>query len=693
MKAKRLTALALAALMAASTTSVALALDTGKGQDMGFFDNTNYRGQLYMKDEDGYIVPANDGDFAPGDSIYLQLDWNESAKSADLKRYNAYADWNVGKSWVEDVEIVYAKGDVITGENTSTVYKLSGTPVPGWGNAQYTTYKTGDAALADLKAQMKADTTNYNLAVEEAKKTFQSLTPTSDASWFVNKDGKLTYYTQLSDALTAEGYTAVKYYYFTDSAQKIEQADGIFNNVPANGYLNTVDGKVTVYNDAAAALAAAGYVEKTVNSGGTTENEIKSIWVSTADISAGYGTWSKVDPGDRSKEDKTSDWTSSSEKVWVKDDKFVLTNSLGSISADNMLTILGGTFSKSADKSGYKYLVAQNGLVGEDQLFVETSHTDLNGYKKGGTIYTEDEAKAKLTAATTGYYTVGAASNGAQVYTEGERNTAATNDVNSKIEALTLSNFTTANVSTFSGTPTGSFHPSVQHTTGYTYWVKIDTKDSVTTKDIDVVGSISVGTTKSNADKWPSLSMGVTLTNTDNANKGDYTDREDDVYIEPGERAVVSFADDASDEFTVEFGDDAYFVFNARGQGKLNLAYNTKYNKDFAYDYDDANIDFINFEGEPTTNRTGTLYIYADEDSYIYEVTSKGAKKINGAYYDDDEEAWVIRTRNLTSYAISDKKLKTVDQMDNGSSSNSSNKPGSSNNKPGNGKPNPDTGR
>lgn len=99
------------------------------------------------------------------------------------------------------------------------------------------------------------------------------------------------------------------------------------------------------------------------------------------------------------------------------------------------------------------------------------------------------------------------------------------------------------------------------------------------------------------------------------------------VTIEDGERAIVSFADDASDEFEVEFGDDARFVFNARGQSKLNLAYNTKYDKDFAYDYDDANIDFLTFEGEPTTNRTGTLYIYADEDSYIYEVTSKGAKK------------------------------------------------------------------
>lgn len=255
-------------------------------------------------------------------------------------------------------------------------------------------------------------------------------------------------------------------------------------------------------------------------------------------------------------------------------------------------------------------------------------------------------------------------------------------------EKITASNYNAA--STFSGNPTGSYDGYTTDS-GYAYWVKISTKESTGTKDIDLVGDISIGRTKTSA-KGNEVTLGVTLTNTDNANKGDYTDREDDVYIEPGERAVVSFADDASDEFTVEFGDDAYFVFNARGQGKLNLAYNTKYNKDFAYDYDDANIDFINFEGEPTTNRTGTLYIYADEDSYIYEVTSKGAKKINGAYYDDDEEAWVIRTRNLTSYAISDKKLKTVDQMNNGSSSSS--KPGStSGSGSNNGKPNPDTGR
>ena len=202
------------------------------------------------------------------------------------------------------------------------------------------------------------------------------------------------------------------------------------------------------------------------------------------------------------------------------------------------------------------------------------------------------------------------------------------------------------------------------------------------------MGDVGIGTTRNEA-KDNTINIDVTMTNADVDMDDEY---EDFVHIDPDTRAVVKFSDDASDEFEVEFGDyDARFIFNARGQGKLNLAYNTKFDRDFAYEYDDANIDFITFEAEPTTNRTGTLYIYADEDSYIYEVTSKGAKKIPGAYYDDEEEAWVIRTRHLTSYAISDKKLKTVDQMDDSSSSSKPNKPNKPS-KPGD-KYNPDTGR
>ena len=98
--------------------------------------------------------------------------------------------------------------------------------------------------------------------------------------------------------------------------------------------------------------------------------------------------------------------------------------------------------------------------------------------------------------------------------------------------------------------------------------------------------------------------------------------------------------------------------------------------------YDYANLDFLTFEGEPAFNRTGDFYIYADEDAFVYEVTADGAKALD-ATWDEDYEAWKFRTRNLTSYVISDVELdeKTVTE-DNTSSSTIDG-----------GKTNPDTGR
>ena len=99
--------------------------------------------------------------------------------------------------------------------------------------------------------------------------------------------------------------------------------------------------------------------------------------------------------------------------------------------------------------------------------------------------------------------------------------------------------------------------------------------------------------------------------------------------------------------------------------------------------YDYANIDFVNFEGKPSFNKAGTLYIYADEDSFIYEVTEDGAKAIK-AEWDEDYEAWTFKTRTLKSYAISDVELdeKTVTEDKDDTSSTTDG-----------GKTNPDTGR
>ena len=146
---------------------------------------------------------------------------------------------------------------------------------------------------------------------------------------------------------------------------------------------------------------------------------------------------------------------------------------------------------------------------------------------------------------------------------------------------------------------------------------------------------------------------------------------------------VVDFDDYSDDVETLTFGDDFEFEVDLSGQGKLNLKNNRDFNKEFAAMYDYANIDFINFVKTPSFNKNGTVYIYADEDAYIYEVTADGAKEIKGLKWDEDYEAWTFKTRTLKSYAISDVELteKTVTEDKNESS------------KPEGDKANPDTGR
>ena len=682
MKAKRLTALALAALMAASTTSVALAApgDVDKDQALNFYAGA-VGDDLYMMDEDGYIRAAVDGDFAPGDDIYLALKEYPSASSTEFKRMNVYADWAVGKSWVDDVDIVYKKGQWKTNVAKNVTYTFTGLTgsLSKFNGQTFTTNSTESeairkAAVAALKDLINKDSDPMN-GYTQVK--------TLGSAYVIGN----TVYDSKTNALNAMNLKEVSEYYE-------------YNN---NGEKKTEISKLTTVapNKAEDFIADSNYVTKAEMTSKIAEKGFKPITevLSTNENLKVWGESSSLSNSGKlniaTEENKGTTYTNEiaaggydniyvvarqTDGQWTHYDYINVTQ----LTDSGVSTALGYTTVTQASADGNYHEIANPAnyaITAESMKKSETAYFEGDNFKT--TEFDSLGIKAASTVADN-MYVESTSPNGKTMVNKDT----VQSDRLAEAEKITASDYNAA--STFSGNPTGSYD-GYNTESGYAYWVKISTKESTGTKDIDLVGDISIGRTKTSA-KGNEVTLGVTLTNTDNANKGDYTDREDDVYIEPGERAVVSFADDASDEFTVEFGDDAYFVFNARGQGKLNLAYNTKYDRDFAYDYDDANIDFINFEGEPTTNRTGTLYIYADEDSYIYEVTSKGAKKINGAYYDDDEEAWVIRTRNLTSYAISDKKLKTVDQMDNGSSSSS--KPGSnSGSGSNNGKPNPDTGR
>ena len=219
----------------------------------------------------------------------------------------------------------------------------------------------------------------------------------------------------------------------------------------------------------------------------------------------------------------------------------------------------------------------------------------------------------------------------------------------------------------------------------YRYAVTFVMPEAAETKDSDLAGQISVYKNSSdlkdsNADKkYYSINFGSTY--------GYKVEALGDIDNDIASAEIVEFKDTKGGnklegEETLVAGDFEFEV-DVTGQGKLNLKNNVDFNKEFAAMYDYANIDFINFVMEPTFNKNGVVYIYADEDAFVYEVTADGAKEIKGLAWDEDYEAWTFKTRTLKSYAISDVELdeKTVTE-DNTSSTTD-----------GDDKPNPDTGR
>ena len=220
----------------------------------------------------------------------------------------------------------------------------------------------------------------------------------------------------------------------------------------------------------------------------------------------------------------------------------------------------------------------------------------------------------------------------------------------------------------------------------YRYAVVVTMPETDGNKVLDLAGTISIGTSKSAAEKYSYSKFDLVVSYAPNG-----VDKNEPINVEKYDGGVltddigiVKFDKEAG-EIDIEFGDDtALFTVDVTGQGNLNLAWNVDFNKEFAGMYDYANIDFVNFEGKPSFNKTGTLYIYADEDSFIYEVTEDGAKAIK-AEWDEDYEAWTFKTRTLGAYAISDveldEKTETEDKKDDSSSTTDG------------GKTNPDTGR
>ena len=580
MNTKKIMALTLAALMAAGSTSTVFA---ATGNELTF-DN----GKVLYGEDDGILVKDADNEFAPGDTIYLQLNVNGDPEESDINRLNVYADWKVGGDNVESIDIVYKKGEATTGDITNYTVKV--------GDKTLTvTEKTAAAVEAAVLAEMKKDP---NFLKEERAAGIATVTT---------------------------GYVIGGEY--KDSGYSTKEAG-----------LLSKDG-ATWYADGATAAAAIFTTEG---------NTLNGLWTLTADASKTikHAKNTNSDPGGSLYTDNStskSDYKANSSES----DIFVVESTAISSVQDADLTEVG-----LASAVAGKTIVTDgtNAVVAQDE-----------------SNYIVDDTKPVYTYKSTTYYTLA------------EVQAAADAAVAKEVGEKAVPSVFAVNVDT---------SIDANYKAGYTYWVEIKTKDSDTTKSLDVAGTLYIGTSKNKAED------GTNKTGVDfvlsNQNDDYYNPAiEDEATIEPDANGAVKFADDA-EEVTIYFGEneDAWYTFNAKGQSDVNFAYTMKFNSEIADLFPKANIDFITWTATPATNRTGDLYITADEDTFLYEVTEDGIKEVNGAKYDEDEGAWHIRTRKLTAYAISDIELDTSVKLDNDSSSSTS----SGSNTDG-GKDNPDTGR
>ena len=511
MKAKRLTALALAALMAASTTSVALAIRVD--DNLLFADDGYYK---YNSDTNRIESVDRRDDYQPGDDVYLRLD--SSVSLPKEQTYNVYADWTIGESWVKDTEIVYRKGDVTT--STSTTYDwtfnggssgvlagwtASGTGLASQDNSAVKTALKGKLEFSQyvnkyisdhydvISASENAWTDNSGRywKSEESAKRNNGITAEMEAGetkWTINDHAEAgTFDTEenLKKVLTNVGSTQMVYQNKVYTASEL--VEFLNNSAPTQAIKVKADGtKIGTDYKLASGSDASGY-----------DYNISDAYVFTVNDTSYYVDKSKL--GELSYSDLsgagitgitdgstvTSNWYITATKDYVVDKAWTSKTTYGGF--DSLSALLDSKGIKKLDVGGY----------------IE------KGAAEGATFAKDVDITAK-------------------------------NAINSAIDSATIN---------WKSNTVTNTQPQ------YEYWVKITTKDSTTTKDIDVVGTIYVGegTSKTSIKKGDKFSADFTLTNSDPGND-DYDEATDYVSIEPGTRAVVSFADDASDEFEVEFG-------------------------------------------------------------------------------------------------------------------------------------------
>lgn len=118
------------------------------------------------------------------------------------------------------------------------------------------------------------------------------------------------------------------------------------------------------------------------------------------------------------------------------------------------------------------------------------------------------------------------------------------------------------------------------------------------------------------------------------------------------------FKYDKEDDIDIDLPDDAgRFTGTARKDFEVIASMNTDVSNAMLNKYPNADIRFFNGNGATFPVTSGKMYIEADSDDYLYEVSSKNTLTDRSSTWKSSENAFVINTTKIGKYIVSDTKL------------------------------------
>lgn len=186
---------------------------------------------------------------------------------------------------------------------------------------------------------------------------------------------------------------------------------------------------------------------------------------------------------------------------------------------------------------------------------------------------------------------------------------------------------------------------------GYAYFVAITARDSATTSSKDISFDLELKKTSGKIDDETAVfTLKARIDLACSFPRMGYT-----YVISSGTQVYEDLEDSGEQTFTFSRDSESTFDVDITGQDRILVRADVKFNPTVAAKYPQANLDF--FTGSGTFNRIGTLNLHADPGSFLYVVNNDGTLSKSNAEYDDGAETFVIKTRTLGSYVISDVEL------------------------------------